>query len=208
MNPQDHEQDPELEQDLDNAFEDEMEVVYVGGPSEEAEKEGEDEEEEIQYAVRPNKSQLKRDMQALQDLGDKLTGLKDDVLEGFGFTERTLAAIVECRKIRKGGARNRQLKYIAKRLSAEDTTAASAHFDEMKSRQLAENRHFHQLEQLRDRLIAEGDQFLGELLDEHRDLDRQQLRQLVRAGKKEQETGKPAGAGRKLFRYLRESLER
>lgn len=205
MNQRDNEQ--ELEEHSDEDLDDEMEVFYVGAPGVDAEEEADGEEEEIQYAVRPNKSQLKRDMQALQDLGDKLTGLKDDVLEGFGFTERTLAAIAECRRIRKGGARNRQLKYIAKRLSTEDTEAASAHFDEMKSRQLAENRHFQKLEQLRDQLISEGDQVLGKLLDDHPDLDRQQLRQLVRAGKKEQETGKPAGAGRKLFRYLRESLE-
>ena len=59
------------------------------------------------------------DMQALQDLGDRLTGLKIGVLEGFGLSERTLAAILECQRIRKGGARNRQLKYIAKRLGRE-----------------------------------------------------------------------------------------
>lgn len=202
MNPHDNDEAPEPDDDLDE----EMEVVYVGGPTEGGDEAGEGDEEEIQYAVRPNKSQLKRDMQALQELGDKLTTLKEGVLAEFGFSERTLAAIIECRRIPRGGARNRQLKFIAKRLSNEDTASAIAHFDEMKSRQLAENRHFHQLEQLRDRLIDEGDQVLGELLDEHPELDRQQLRQLIRGGQKERQTGKPAGAGRKLFRYLRESL--
>lgn len=205
MNQRDQDEEQEQEEELEEG----LECVYVGDGGGEASDEAsgdEGEEEEFQYAIRPNKSQLKRDMQALQDLGDKLAGLKESKLGTFGFTERTLTAITECRRIPTGAARNRQLKYIAKRLAAEDTSSAMAHFDEMKVRQLAENRRFHQLELLRDRLVTEGDKALGELLDEHPELDRQQLRQMIRSGKKELETGKPVGAGRKLFRYLRDSM--
>lgn len=178
--------------------------LYVGGASDEPA--ATEEEEPVEYAVRPNKTQLKRDLAELQALADRLTGLKPEQLESFGLEPRTIQAIMECKRIRKGGARNRQLKYITKRLSIEDTSQAVAHFDQMKVRQLVENRHFHQLETLRDQLLEEGDKALGELLDQRPDLDRQQLRQLIRAGRKELETGKPVGAGRKLFRYLRESI--
>ncbi len=178
--------------------------IYVGAPA--GAGAADDEEAAFEYAVRPNKSQLKRDMAALQALADRLTGLKPEQLASFGLTPRTVQAIVECRRIPKGGARNRQLKYITKRLSVEDVSQAADYFDRMKVRQLTENRHFHQLETLRDQLVAEGDQALGPLLAAHPELDRQQLRQLVRAARKEQDTGKPAGAGRKLFRHLREQI--
>ena len=56
------------------------------------------------------------------------------------------------------------------------------------------------------RLVSGGDEALAELLDLHPDLDRQHLRRLCRDAAREREQGKPAGAGRKLFRYLRERM--
>ena len=65
----------------------------------------------------------------------------------------------------------------------------------------------HELEDWRERLITAIDNgVLTDYLNRYPQADSQQLRQLVQAAKKERETTKPPGAGRKLFQYLRQQL--
>lgn len=75
------------------------------------------------------------------------------------------------------------------------------------------NRHnqqvalFHKLEQIRDRLIDEGDDVIAVVLDLYPQADRQQLRSLIRNAKKEKATNKPPKSARQIFQYLRELSE-
>jgi ribosome-associated protein len=64
----------------------------------------------------------------------------------------------------------------------------------------------HRAEAWRERLIADGDAALTELLDEHPHADRQRLRQLARNAHEEKLRNKPPHAFRELFRELRELL--
>src|SRR5690606_40270418 len=64
----------------------------------------------------------------------------------------------------------------------------------------------HRAERWRERLLAEGDAALAELLDAHPDADRQKLRQLVRSALDEQARNKPPRAFRELFKLLRGML--
>ena len=66
---------------------------------------------------------------------------------------------------------------------------------------------FHKLEQLRDRLIVEGDDAVEEVLSLWPNADRQQLRSLIRNAKKEKEGNKPPKSARQIFQYLRELAE-
>src|SRR4029078_1341953 len=59
----------------------------------------------------------------------------------------------------------------------------------------------------RERLIADGDAALSELLAEHPQADRQHLRQLVRNAIDERNRNKPPHAFRELFRELRELID-
>jgi len=63
------------------------------------------------------------------------------------------------------------------------------------------------LEQIRDRLIDNGDDALAEVLNLWPDADRQQLRTLIRNAKKEKEGNKPPKSARLIFQYLRELAE-
>ncbi|MCG8122849.1 MAG: DUF615 domain-containing protein, partial [Candidatus Thiodiazotropha taylori] len=63
---------------------------------------------------------------------------------------------------------------------------------------------FHNLERWRDRLIEGESEAFGAFLAEYQNADRQHLRQLIQAVKREQEKGAPPQAYRKLFKYLRE----
>ena len=152
----------------------------------------------------PSRSELKRQAQDRQALVARVLELSPKEWEKLGFGETERKSLLEGKKIKASGARNRQVKYLARILDDDALEAAAAFMDNRHSQQLEANRLFHSLEMWRDRLIAEGPEAMGALLEKHPDLDRQQLRQLTLTAQREQETGKPPGAAKKLFRFLRE----
>ena len=60
----------------------------------------------------PSKSQLKREMHQLQDLGRRMLDLSNDQLNTLPISETLRAAIEESRRIRQNEARRRHLQYI------------------------------------------------------------------------------------------------
>ena len=124
----------------------------------------------------------------------------------LNLSEATWAAIDETPRIKDHRARGRHWKRIANLLEREDMHAVHALVDGAEEREREATARHHRLERWRERLIAEGDGALSELLAEHPGTDRQQLRALVRAAQRDQERGRPE-APRKLFRFLRKTLE-
>ena len=155
---------------------------------------------------RPNKSAKKRELDALHALAEQMLTLSDKELVKLGVGEKLRDALAQVRPMRVSGARNRQLKHCVKFMDADELVPVSTYLNDRRSSQLADNQRFHQMEKWRDRLVQEGDEALGALLDEYPNVDRQRLRQLTRDAAREHENGKPAGAGRKLFRFLRENV--
>ena len=157
---------------------------------------------------RPSKSAKKRELSELQHLAEQMTGLSDKELQRLGVDAQLRAAIDLVRPMKASGARNRQLKHCVKLMDAEELEPVTLYLRDRHSQKLAVNQTFHELESLRDRLIQGGDEALSDFLESRsdREIDRQQLRQLSRDAARERESGKPAGAGRRLFRYLRETL--
>lgn len=158
-------------------------------------------------AIRPNKSQQKRDLAARAELIERMTGLSDKELRKLDVADEDIALVAELRAMKPSGARNRQLKYCVKQLDGVDLSTVETYLYNRQSQQLEMNQAFHRLENWRDRLVREGDEAIGGAMDEWPHLDRQRLRQLVRDAQREAEGGKPPGAARKLFRYLRELAE-
>ena len=74
----------------------------------------------------PSKSQLKREMHALQDLGKRMLDLSNDQLETLPISETLRAAIEESRRIRQNEAKRRHLQYIGKVIRQEDDPEALA----------------------------------------------------------------------------------
>jgi ribosome-associated protein len=165
-------------------------------------------DDELDYEAAPegpSRSELKRRAQERQALIARLLELAPSEWERLGFDEHQRKIMLEGKKIKASGARNRQIRYLAKQLDDEALANGATFLDNRKSQQLEANRVFQALERWRDRLIAEGDSAMGELLNDYPDMDRQQLRTLIRGAQRERNTGKPAGAARKLFRYLRDA---
>ncbi len=159
-------------------------------------------------AVFVSKSQRKRDMLALQELGKKLIEISGALLEKCQLDQQLLDAIGEFKRLpNKHEARRRQLQYIGKLMRSIDTEQIETVLEQDQQKANVNKRKFKQLEQLRDSLIAGSDESLQALILEHPDIDIQYLRQLIRLAKKELKQDKAQGAGKKLFQYLRDLKE-
>lgn len=163
-----------------------------------------DDDDEIIWV---SKSEIKRDAEALKDLGTELVDLGKNALERIPLDEDLLAAIELAQKIKKEG-RRRQIQLIGKMLRARDVEPIQTALDKLKNRHNQQVSLFHKLETLRDRLIAEGDDAIPTVLELYPDADRQQLRSLVRNAQKEQAANKPPKSFRQIFSYLRELAEK
>ncbi len=152
-----------------------------------------------------SKSQRKREMLSLQDLGKKLTEINDQLLAKCQLSSELLSAIQEFKRLpNKHEARRRQLQFIGKLMRTIDTSLIEKVLDQSQHNANLNKRFFLQLEKLRDQLLAGSEEVLQELILDHSDLDIQYLRQLIRQTQKEQDKNKPPNSGKKLFQYLRE----
>jgi ribosome-associated protein len=154
----------------------------------------------------PSKSRIKREKQALQSLAERVVGMPRAELERLQLSEATWAAIEETGRIKDLRARRRHFKRIANLLEREDMHAVHALVDESEARERAAAARHHALERWRERLLSDGDAALAAFIDHHPETDRQQLRSLVRAARRDNERGRPE-APRKLFRLLRELMD-
>jgi len=154
-----------------------------------------------------SKSYFKREADQLQALGEELVNLGDKERAQVPLDEALLDAIALAQKIRnKHEAYRRQLQFIGKLMRSRDPEPIIQALTQIRNRHTQAARAHHQLEQWRDRLIAEGDSAINALLAETPQLDRQQLRRLVRQALTEQQQQKPPKAARQLFRLLRDAL--
>jgi ribosome-associated protein len=163
-----------------------------------------DDDEEIIYV---SKSQLKRESHELQALGEELVELPAAKLAKIPLPEELADAIALAQRIKQRGGRKRQLQYIGKLMRKIDAEPIQQAMDALKLDATRETVQLHKLEQWRDRLVAEGDAALAELLDAYPNAERQHLRQLVRNAQRESKQNKPPKSAREIFRYLRELME-
>jgi ribosome-associated protein len=152
---------------------------------------------------RPSKSRLKREMDALQSLGEQLVAVKPDRLAKIDMPDKLRDALRDAQRfINKHEAKRRQLQYVGKLMRDVDPAPLQAALDEINGVSAAANARQHALERLRARLL-EDEAVLGEIATEHPGADLQHLRQLRRNALKEAAASKPPRAFRELFRVLR-----
>lgn len=158
------------------------------------------------YEDRPSKSQRKREMQALQALGEKIIALTAAERARLPLSDDMRFAVEETGRIRSHEGRRRHMQYVGKLMRREDTEAIQAAFEEFEQEKLRRDHAFHRLEKWRDRLIDEGDDAVEAFIADYPDVDRQALRQLIRNAKSEREHGKPPANARKLFKLIRDTV--
>lgn len=167
----------------------------------------EDGEEAEYYAIRPNKTQIKKEYEALFDLADEMSKLSPAQLKKLELPEKLHHAVTEVSGMPHKGARKRLLKYIAGQFHKIDMTSYSEKLAKMKNKSAHAVREHHLVERWRDGLIAEGNEAVTGLLDEYPHADRQLIRQLVRNAQKEAQQAKPPKSSRQLYRYLKELFD-
>lgn len=155
---------------------------------------------------RPSKSQLKREMTALQKLGEDLVAEPKDRVKRVPMPEDVRDAILECQKIKDHEGRRRQLQYVGKKMRTLDENEVAAiqrTLDSWRGASKAETAAMHALERRREKLLAD-DAALTELKSEFPEADVQQLRTLIRNARKEQAESKPPKAYREIFQILKQ----
>ena len=125
---------------------------------------------------RPSKTQRKKEVHALQALGERLVGLNAEQLAAVPLPDDLRDAVLEAKRIRSREGHRRQLQYIA----------------------------HHRIERWRLRLL-DDDGALTEFAREHPRADLQRLRTCVREARKERLAGGEPRHFRDLFRLIREA---
>jgi ribosome-associated protein len=148
-----------------------------------------------------SKSQIKRELHLLHDLGKQLVALPQSQLRALELTEPLQTAIMDARRFKRG-ALKRQLQYIAGLMREVDATAVRQSLDGFNRPQQQEVEALHEVEAWRDALLAGDDALLDELVRRFQHADRQHLRQLVRNANRERQLNKPPKSARALFREL------
>jgi ribosome-associated protein len=171
---------------------------------------------ELKGSVEQSKTDLKKESDRLQNLGEALVTLRADLLAKLELSDKLLDALAEARRITNFEGRRRHMQFIGKlmRQLDEDTVAAAeAALEEQSRPSAAETLALHQAEQWRDRLIAD-DAALNDWMQRAPDTDTQQLRALLRQARKDAQAVKEkpgeaqrhGKAYREIFQLVRQSL--
>lgn len=162
---------------------------------------------------RPSKSQVKRDMLALTDLGKQLVDVSAERLRKLELPQDLYDAIVLAQRTNSREGKRRQIHYVGKlmrTLDADATAAIRKQLDTWAHGSREEARAQHRLEALRDLLLSD-DNALTELLQSSAVPDVQQFRALIRAARKEAQHNAALQPGhdpqRKHYRALFQALK-
>lgn len=157
---------------------------------------------------RPSKSQLKRDMLALQVLGKDLAELPKEAFRKLPLPEDLLEALTETRKISDHEGRRRQLQFVGKvmrRLDDEEVAAIRATLDVIRGVSRAETVKLHAIERWRDQLIG-SDQALTDFLVRYPGVNVQEGRTLIRNARREAERKGSPRYFRELFQWVKNAI--
>ena len=160
------------------------------------------EDEEQEEIIWVSKSEIKRDAEDLKQLGEKIVNLTKANLAKIPLDESLLDAIELAQRLQKE-ARRRQLQYIGKLFRGIDVEPIREALDKIANKHNQQQAMLHKIEKVRDELVKKGDAALTDLLNDYPDVDRQQLRNLIRSAQKEREQNKPSKAYREIYQMLK-----
>jgi len=155
--------------------------------------------------IRPSKTRLKAEAQALQKLGADLADLPDSRLEPLNLPEVLRDAIEQLRRTKGHEARRRQLQYVGKQMRSVDGGPLYEAVAAYKLGSATETLKLHETERWREELLA-SDDALTRWAETYPDSDMQRLRSLVRAARKDASLTPEQRSGRgfrDLFQFIK-----
>jgi len=154
----------------------------------------------------PTKTELKRQARDVQDLAGRLIEAPKDLVAGLKLPDKVADAIALARRITSRPALLRQRQFVGKLMRGIDCGPVRAALEADAQSARSDAARFRRAEHWRDRLIAEGDSAIDEFAGEFPAADRAELSRLLAAAIVERNKGKPSGAARELFRWVRERI--
>lgn len=169
-----------------------------------------------------SKTDLKRESEHLQKLGEALLTLRSDLMarlrERHELSDKLIDALDEARRITNFEGRRRQMQFIGKLMRALEPqviTDIESALEEQRKPSARETLALHQAEQWRDRLVQD-DGALTDWLNTHPEADVQHLRNLIRQARKDAqanaaqerpgEAQRHGRAYREIFQIVRSTL--
>ncbi|UDG80941.1 hypothetical protein GFV14_00433 [Candidatus Hartigia pinicola] len=153
-----------------------------------------------------SKSAMKRYAQIPRKIGGQLVELSTHELEYIPLDTQLLDSIKLARHIKRNG-RRRQLQFISKLLRIRDISPIANALDKLKNRHNQQSAILYKLEDLRMRLLKNGNDVIEEVIILFPGIDRQKVKALVRNAKKEFSDKKTSKAFHQIFQYLKELSE-
>ena len=150
-----------------------------------------------------SKSQIKREMHELQKLGEELVALSAAARAKIPLDDELQDALQLADKLgNKREALRRHIQVIGRLMRTRDLEPIEQALALLRNTNQAATRQFHKVENWRDKLIADSDA-VTEFIAAYPEVDVQQLRQLIRNAKKEQEKQQPPKYYRELFQLIK-----
>lgn len=158
----------------------------------------------------PSKSQVKRDMHDLLDLGKEVVALSRDQVKQLPLSERLEDAVFLAQKTTSREGRRRQIHFVGKLMRDAPADLIRQQLETWAKGSVEDTRAMHYLETLRERLLA-SDEALTEWLSKNPGVDVQAIRAQIRAARREQSANATLNPGqepqRKNFRALFQTLK-
>jgi ribosome-associated protein len=158
---------------------------------------------------RPSKTQLKKEMHALQSLGQALADLSADQLASMPIEERLRDAIDMLRRTRSHEGRRRQLQFVGKLMRLADAEPIREALAALELGSAEDTLRLHRIEAWRKDLVA-SDDAITRWVAAHPDTDVKRLRDLARAARADALTPaeeRHGRAWRELFRFLKPHVD-
>jgi len=156
-----------------------------------------------------SKTQKKKEALSLQELGERLVTLSTEQLKNIELPSVMFNAVTLAKKLKKHGARLRQMQYIGTLMRKYDPQPVLEALHRMEQGSRGQSAEHRKIETLRDELIAGNDQLIERFALQFSLADLQQLTSLVQEAREERALDDTARkASRSLFRYLHKSALR
>src|SRR5690606_31488677 len=164
-------------------------------------------EEPIDWSLEPpSKSQRKRDMTAVQDLGKDLTTLNRKQLEKLQLSDRVLAALAEFHRLPNSNeARRRHLQFIGKIMRDEPHEQIQQALEALRTPDHTEVRRAQLIEKWGERLLSGAEEDINAFLSDYPLAERQAIRQILRNYSREDDQAARVHR-RRLLSYIKEYI--
>ncbi|HQT27534.1 MAG TPA: ribosome biogenesis factor YjgA, partial [Burkholderiales bacterium] len=150
-----------------------------------------------------SKTSRKKEMLALQEVGERLVTLSTQRLSELELPENLSDAIREAKRLTQFGAIRRQMQYIGKLMREVDAVEISERLSLWDAQSKENASELHLVERWRTRLLEEEEAF-DEFARAYPNADITHLRSLVRSINRDRLANKPPKQFRAFFRELRD----